>query len=382
MASIPRIMVVDPTKRLGDIVRAALAMLDRRHIMVEIPTANEALDEVFRSEIDLAVTAYMLDESMNGIEWAERAIREQAGAPIIVAAAPTDTKPDPNKLKQAPFQYIVYTSGEPFLRAVRIGLDGEEVVAAEEGMGQAHLDLGPIPRLDEDAARAILMGTIRDLGAIGGLISDRAGRIVVDEGATSYIDKTMVTTMLGPSFAQSVKIAPLVGGSGWTLKYFEGERYLLFALALGYHYFAVFLVDADDKFAFGNITRSGRRDINKIIDLLGEQAWVYETAPSSTAETEIAVAEPVAEDSAVEAPAPAAEAASTPDPEELAAKLFATPLEPIDDLDVDALFGQQADENAFEDIFADDALTASADLLDDDDSVSYEEAQNMGLLGD
>lgn len=381
MAPIPRIMVVDPTERLGDIVRAALAMLNRRHIMVEIPTADAALDEVFRSEIDLAVTAYMLDESMNGIEWAERAIREQAGAPIIVAASPDDPRPDPTRLKNAPFQHIIYTSGEPFLRAVRIGLDGEEVVAAEEGMGQAQLDLGPIPKLDVDAARAILIGTIRDLGAIGGLISDRAGRIVVDEGATSYVDKTLLTTMLGPSFAQSVKIARQVGGNGWTLKYYEGKRYSLFALALGYHYFALFLVDADDKFAFGNITRSGRRDINKIMELLGEAAWIYETTPEAVVETETAVAEPEAEVSAA-APAPVAEAPPVAEPEDLAAKLFATPLDPIDNLDVDALFDQQADEDAFEDVFADDVIETGTDLLDDDDSVSYEEAQNMGLLGD
>ncbi len=377
MASIPRIMVLDTKNRLGNIVRAAMNMLDRRYIMIEIPSPDEALDEVFRMEIDLAVTAYKLDDTMNGIEWAERAIRERAGVPIIVATSDEDLQPSASRVQDTPFQFIPYTSGEQFLRSIRIGLDGEHVVAAEDTEHRAHLDLGPVPQLDLGRAAAILKNSIRDLGAIGALISDRAGRIVVDEGATSYIDKAEVAAMLGPNFAQAVKVAPQVGGSGWTMNYIEGDRYNLFALAIGYHYFLLYLVDAANKYVFGNITRTGRRDVNKIIDMLGDAAWHY----SQTAEPEVVLAaEPVAPVvEAVIAEEPAAEA---PAPEELASKLFEEQLEPVDNLDLDVLFSQQADEAAFADLFSADQLELDDDLLADQGSVSYEEAQNMGLLGD
>lgn len=381
MASIPRIMVVDTSNRLGDLVRAAMAMLDRRYIMVEIPTPQEALDEVFRTEIDLAVTAYMLDGTMSGTEWAERAIREQAGAQIIVAASDNDPKLEPAKLKTMPFQYIAYTAGEHFLRAIRIGLDGQEVVEAEEGQSAVALDLGPIPTLDIDHARGVLLEAIREIGAIGGLISDRAGRIVVDEGATGYIDKTQMTALFGPTFAQAVKVAPQVGGNGWSLKYYEGDRYNLFTLAAGYHYFMLFLVESSDKLAFGAVTRYGRQGAKRIIDILGDKAWAY--ADIQAVATEMAAPiEAVVVATMPEVIPPRVVEQPITDTAELASKLFEEKLEPIADLDLDALFGQAQDDAAFGDLFSEEALTGDDLLLTDDNTVSYEEAQDMGLLGD
>lgn len=381
MASIPRIMVVDTSNRLGDLVRAAMAMLDRRYIMVEIPTPQEALDEVFRTEIDLAVTAYILDGTMSGTEWAERAIREQAGAQIIVAASDNDPKLEPAKLKTMPFQYIAYTAGEHFLRAIRIGLDGQEVVEAEEGQSAVALDLGPIPALDIDHARGVLLEAIREIGAIGGLISDRAGRIVVDEGATGYIDKTQMTALFGPAFAQAVKVAPQVGGNGWSLKYYEGDRYNLFTLAAGYHYFMLFLVESSDKLAFGAVTRYGRQGAKRVIDILGDKAWAY--ADIQAAATEVAAPiEVVVVATMPEVIPPRVIEQPITDTAELASKLFEEKLEPIADLDLDALFGQAQDDAAFGDLFSEEALTNDNLLLTDDNTVSYEEAQDMGLLGD
>lgn len=381
MASIPRIMVVDTTNRLGDLVRAAMAMLDRRYIMVEIPTPQEALDEVFRTEIDLAVTAYILDGTMTGTEWAERAIREQAGAQIIVASSDSDPKMDAAKLKAMPFQYISYTAGEHFLRAIRIGLDGHEVVEAEEGQSAVSLDLGPIPNLDIDHTRGVLLEAIREIGAIGGLVSDRAGRIVVDEGATGYIDKNQMTALFGPTFAQAIKVAPQVGGNGWSLKYYEGDRYNIFTLAAGYHYFMMFLVESSDKLAFGAVTRYGRQGAKRIIDMLGERAWGYTEAQPVA---EVAVAEPVVAAKVVtEIVAPVIiEQQPITDTAELASKFYEDKLEPVGDLDLDAIFGQAQDDAMFGDLFSEEAFLKSDLMLADDNSVSYEEAQDMGLLGD
>lgn len=380
MASIPRIMVVDTTTRLGDLVRAAMAMLDRRYIMVEIPTPQEALNEVFRTEIDLAVTAYILDGTMTGTEWAERAIREQAGAQIIVAASESDPKMDAAKLKAMPFQYIPYTSGEHFLRAIRIGLDGHEVVEAEEGQSAVSLDLGPIPNLDIDHTRSVLLEAIREIGAIGGLVSDRAGRIVVDEGATGYIDKNQMTALFGPTFAQAIKVAPQVGGNGWSLKYYEGDRYNIFTLAAGYHYFMMFLVESSDKLAFGAVTRYGRQGAKRIIDMLGEKAWGYSEAQPVA---EVVVAEPVVVAKVVpEVVAPVIIEQPITDTAELASKFYEDKLEPVGDLDLDAIFGQAQDDAMFGDLFSEEAFLKSDLMLADDNSVSYEEAQDMGLLGD
>lgn len=367
MTAIPRILVVDPGNHLGPLVRAAMAMLDRRYILVEIPTANEALDEVFGTEVDLAVTSYILDGEMSGIEWAERAIRERAGAQIVVVAGHDDPRPDNALLKNVFFQFVPRASGERFLRAIRVGLDGQEVVEAEESSGEA-LDLGPVPDLDVGQARQVLIRTIGEIGAIGGLIADRAGRIVVDEGATSYIDKEQMAPLLGPAFAQVVKVSPQIGGDGFLLKYYEGDQYLLFGLSIGYHYFMMIL-QAPSRGALGSVTRYGRQGARDIVDLLGEAAWSYDTS-------EVAVPE-----EAVEEKTAAKEDTQQMTAEQITSKLMAPTLEPVGDMDIDSLFGDMpAGEDDFDDLFGDDM--ALDDLLDDDGSVSYEEAQDMGLLGD
>lgn len=384
MASIPRIIVVDAANNLGDLIRPAIIMLKRRCVLIESPSAEEALKEIeMDATIDLAVAAYQLDES-TGIEWAKTAIREQAGTPIIVIADDRDSVPSSDVLNNIPnqIQFLQNFSGEDLLRALRIGLDGEEVVKAEEGL-VATVDLGPIPPLDADAVLPILRETTRDIGALGALVSDRSGRLVVDEGATGYINKSQIAALLGPSFAQLAKIAPDVGGDTWGLRYIEGERYNIFALGIGYHYFMLFLVDASNRGAMGAVMNFGRKGANKITDeLLGDSAWTF----SAAATQPIAATPPPPKASTpapaeVKSPPPVVQETPAAAPIEMPA-LFESDLEPVGDLDLDVLFGQDLTDDAFEDVFSSDLLDGSASDIGADSSVSYEEAQNMGLLGE
>ncbi len=386
MPSIPRIIVVDAANNLGDLIRPAITMLKRRCVLIESPSAEEALKEIeMDATIDLAVAAYQLDES-TGIEWAKTAIREQAGTPIIVIADDSDSVSNevlnniPNQI-----QFLQNFSGEDLLRALRIGLDGEEVVQAEEGL-VATVDLGPIPPLDADAVLPILRETTRDIGALGALISDRSGRLVVDEGATGYINKSQIAALLGPSFAQLAKIAPDVGGDTWGLRYIEGERYNIFALGIGYHYFMLFLVDASNRGAMGAVMNFGRKGANKITDeLLGDGAWTFSAAATqpivATPPPTVAATAPTPAPTEAKSPPPVAQETPAAAPVEMPA-LFESDLEPVDDLDLDVLFGQDLTDDAFEDVFSSDLLDGSASNIGADSSVSYEEAQNMGLLGE
>ncbi len=375
MSAIPRILVVDTSNHLGHIVRASMFLLNRQYVLVEIPTAEEALSEVIDTAITLAVVTYPLDGSMTGLEWATRAIRQRAGARIIVVAAENDPEPDATLLESSNFQYVSYTAGEQFLRALRIGLDGPSVVAAEEaskGSDSAALDLGPIPKLNLDRARTVLLDAVREIGALGvgvlgGLVADRAGRIVVDEGATSQIDKEQVTPLLGPSFAQAIRMSPHLGGKSWLMKYYEGDAYQLFALSAGYHYYMLLLV-APSRGALGAVMRYGRQAARDISLLLGDAAWEYH---------EPQVALPAAVSAPVIAPEPEPPVMT---PQEITTKLMAPTLEPVGDLDIDALFANAEGGNEF-DLFGGGDGSEIGDLLDDG-TLSFEEARNMGLLGD
>lgn len=375
MASIPRIMVVDSTRELGTTLRSVLSMLDRQYILLELPTTEAALTEMRLSNVDLVVTTYATDGTMNGIEFGARAIREQAGTPIVIVASPGDPLASElgDELHEKPFRYVPYPPEDRFIKEVRFGLDGVEVAAAQET--PAGFDLGPIPTLDVDKARNSMISTIRELsatGCLGGIIADRIGRIVVDEGATGYVDKAMIAALIGPSFANAAKIGPQIGGHGWSMKYFDGERYDLFALALGLHYFMFFVFDGTKRPAFGSVTRYGREGADKVIELLGEAAWSY------TARAEPVVKVP-AKKSTSPLPAVAAKADAKPAPEPPKPRVDEPIFEPIKDLNLDVLLGQKVDDGGMGDLFSLDQLGEEVFGIQGDE-VSFEEAQNMGLL--
>lgn len=376
MASIHRIMVIDTRAHLSDLVRAAMSMLGRRYAIYEVPSAESALDEIARVEFDLVVAAYTLDGTMNGLEFAKRAIRERAGVAIVIVAAENDPMIDTDQLEELPIQFMPYPPGEKFVRALRVGLDGADVVEASEGI--VEVDLGPIPTLDVDKARTILVNTMREVGAIGGLIADRTGRVVVDE-RTGYIDKSLIAGVLGPTFAHAPKIAPQIGGQGWSLKFYDGNRYDLFALSLGYHYFAAFLFDDNKSGVFGAMTRFGRLGADAIIKLLGDSAWTFEQPAPVPVPTSPTAPRPGSRPPKhATQPLPKLEVAPT------APAIVDEPiLEPVGELDLDLLFGQSTpDEVSFDDLFSNDQ-PADLDLGNiHGDKMSFEEAQNMGLLGD
>ncbi|GIK62939.1 MAG: hypothetical protein BroJett018_07330 [Chloroflexota bacterium] len=376
MASIHRIMVIDTRAHLSDLVRAAMSMLGRRYAIYEVPSAESALDEIARVEFDLVVAAYTLDGTMNGLEFAKRAIRERAGVAIVIVAAENDPMIDTDQLEELPIQFMLYPPGEKFVRALRVGLDGADVVEASEGI--VEVDLGPIPTLDVDKARTILVNTMREVGAIGGLIADRTGRVVVDE-RTGYIDKSLIAGVLGPTFAHAPKIAPQIGGQGWSLKFYDGNRYDLFALSLGYHYFAAFLFDDNKSGVFGAMTRFGRLGADAIIKLLGDSAWTFEQPAPVPVPTSPTAPRPGSRPPKhATQPLPKLEVAPT------APAIVDEPiLEPVGELDLDLLFGQSTpDEVSFDDLFASNQ-PVDLDLGNiHGDKMSFEEAQNMGLLGD
>lgn len=380
MASIPRILVVDTKGQLADIVRAGMTMLHRPHILVDVPSGRDAVDEIVQFSFDLMVTALSLENGATGIDLAERAIREQAGTPILVVAQQGDESPPSSDITGKPFHFVEHPAGDQFLRALRIGLDGEEVVQAEENVS-TEFDIGPIPNINLNGARDHIHGILIDSGAIGAMLCDRVGRILVEEGAMGYVDKSVVATALGPSFPQAIKIGPQIGGTGWSLKYYTGDRYSLFALAAGYHHFVIFLFDAAQTAAIGAMTRYGRSGIHDLIDQIGPDAWTYVEEVVVTDREDFVddvPAEPVIEKRRTSTIQLDEVLPGEPEEEKSVFEEVEPFLEPVDELDLDALFGQDVSDG--DDLFGD--LEDETSFTFGEEGVSFDEAQDMGLLGD
>lgn len=376
MASIQRVMVVDAKNRLGATVRTVMSLLDRRYILLEIPTVEAALAEISLSNLNLLVTGYKADGSMNGIDFAQRAIREQAGLPILMLGEEDD--PSHGELDDVlggipSIQYIEYPYEERLLRGLRIGLDGADIVAAEEGTSALGLDLGEVPPIDIDKVRTEVIATLRELsfnGCMGGFVSDRVGRIVIDE-ATGYVDKAMIAATFGPEFANATKISTQVGGNSWSMKYYDGPSYDLFALALGFHYFVVFIFDGTKRPAWAAITRFGREGADKIINVMGDAAWSYhapEAKPKRQVTEKVAI-------QPHETSAKAAAPVKVEKEEPPAPKIAEFQLQPVENFDINDILAGDVDGELD---LLDDSLDFS--FSGDPDSIGFEDARNMGLL--
>jgi len=380
MASVQRVLVVDKSEQLSNIVRGALTLMDRHFILVQVPTAADALAELVNAQVDLLITTYTLSDS-TGADLAARAIRESAGTPIMILADPNDPPIDAQTLENAPYMYLVRPVGEQFLRALRVGLDGEAIVEAQESnAGGSALELGPLPNIDIEALRPQVDTLIVDTGAMGVFVADRLGHIVyTDEltGKNYFFDVQTCVANLAPQFSRTVDLRDLLGGNAGALQHFDGDKYDVFALSLGLHYFIGLIFDGSKRPAFGGVTNFGRKIAESITDSIGPDAWSFrrsvqttQTMPAVSASQDI-----VTSLDAEDANSTAISSEETQDTQPMLADELN--LEPVEDLDVDKLFSQSIDEGDFENVFG----------SDDDDifsstggSVSFDEAMNMGLL--
>jgi DNA-binding NarL/FixJ family response regulator len=379
MPSIPRIVVVDARPVIARIMHGAMALLSRQYILIEVPTAEDAWDEALRSDVALLVTAYGIPGEMNGIQLATRISHESLGTPVIVLAEENDPLLDRQALEEAPFQYFVRPVAEPFLRGLRVALDGEAAIAAEETKPAAETDLGPIPPINVNKLSNIVMPLMRDVGAMGVILADRTGRVLVDQGATGYIDREKLAVIMGPAFARSADVSPLVGGNAWTMHYYDGERLDVFGLSLGIHYFMCLIFEGSNRGAFGAVTMFGRRAADQMIEMIGEAAYLLkkpEPLPPPKQEEPVAqMAEPPARKRKR-----GDEAAAVPGPAEV--HPVEPTVEPVAAIDVDALFRQSIDENVAATMFDPEALSdlAASLLSDEEERVGYDEAIDMGIL--
>lgn len=379
MASVPRILVVDPHNQIGIILRGAMTMLNRRYILVEVPTAQDALTELTNSDLDLLVSAFALPDS-TGVELAARSIRESAGTPVIILADVGDPELEPEIVQNAPYTYLMRPVGEQFIRALRIGL-GEAVVAEETSGGSAvsSLDLGPLPELDQRMLQDHIMGMVRETMSAGVFVADRLGRVVFSWGQTGYFDINACAAVLSQHFTNTVHIRELISGTSWSLQYFDGEDYDLFALSLGLHYFVVLINDGSNKMAFSAVIRDGRKGAESIADHIGPEAWTYRKQAASRMTQTIAVPAPSQIETTLDAmdeePLEPADLPLDLQPTQPFSPAEEIVLEPIQNLDVDKLFGQNVDESQFDDLFSEDDLNFSGA-----NGISFEEAMNMGIL--
>jgi len=337
----PRILLVDDQRQVSRVLRASLELSGREYLVSEVASAEEALAEMDRAPIDLLVTDLRLP-AMSGLQLVEQAKRVNPNLHTILISGNASEE----VRRQAEALGVVAFLPKPvgtnhFLEIVETAL---EVAEEQEAEGrQQELNL----------LRTQLDDLRRQVGAEATYLIDERGEVVVQSGEVSApaIKDSLVPLMAALRAAQAVSTT-LGTDSPASFHHIDGETHDIYLVSVGEEHGLV-IVHRGQQAAgqLGSVMHYGRRASEVLSVLLQDQAPAVEpdmAAPAEPVEWE----EVVAEEKKVEI---------QPDQLEAAAS--------------------QVDAGGAED-FWEKASEESMKPEADQDSLTYEQAQELGLLED
>ncbi len=389
MPSLPRIITVDPTWTIARVVRAAMDLMDRAVIQVDVPGGTEALEEIGRGGTHLVVTALDIGDEMKGFELALR-VKQTAPETGVVILADID---DPESLDEetasnSPFVYMHRPVDiRRFLNVILAGLNGEDLTTAlvAPQITASAIDRGPVPRIEIGKAQQTLDTLLHDVGGMAVVLADRTGEVLLERGAVGFLNRAQLTNALLPAVSTTIDIGEVIGGQPNALQFFDGEDKDVFVFSVGLHHFLCVIFDGQaGARQFGIVKSRGGKAAEDLIALLGANAFIIEKARPVVKEEATAPARPgkkgkrATEEQEKLEPVIERPTVAVPEPEPLK-------LEPIANLDLD-IFSQLADldESQADDLFDPEKLAEIAEEQSRHKGgpISFEEAQELGIVAD
>lgn len=385
MVDIPRIITLDPTGATGRALRSVLVLLDISCTHVDVPTAAQAMSEL-NGGASLLICAYALDFD-TGPVIASAVYASRPGVEVIVLSNEDDPD-DEAEAAESDTAFVVMRRPlrpELFIRAIEAAIEGRSVREAirrptTSASSSATETASPVPSLDVKAAGAVLERLQVDVGARSVLLATRTGELLVERGLSGSLNKDQLIAALSPSLTTGRGVKDVLGGQLSSLQFFDGEEYDVFVLSAGLHHFICIVYDGQGgQRNFGAVNRFGRRATEDVIAIIGAGAFIWEPA-RTTAEPAIRRTmhvKPIKIEEQFEMPLAKAEIIdTTPAPD----VVDETPLlAPIENLDLDALFGDVGGEDSG--LFDLDSLS---DLTQQPSQgkgkLSWDQAKEIGLI--
>ncbi len=389
MAATPRLLTIDPTGAVARLTRAALELTDSSVIQVDAPGSAEALAELERAAFQVVVVAQTLDDERDGLSLvADIITAELPTRCIVIAEADDHDDVDLDRISAAGVAYLRRPlDAQQMVRVLLAGLDGRDVVAAAAPPMrriESEHDYGAVPRLDVNFANQTLDTLLSAVGAMAAVIIARNGEILVEKGAVGYLNREELSAALLPMVRSNIEMGQIVGGSSSALQFYDGERFDIFVLSIGFHHFICLIYDGQGGVRqFGAVNRYGQRAAKDLTVSLGAGAYMLAQAeveeparrrPAAKRQTiEIESLEPLAraEEFTLDEPAEAVE----PPPVQ---PMF----QPIEDFDPNIFQSLDSlDISAADDMFDPDKLAEiAAENRRGSKLTSYDEATELGLL--
>ncbi len=398
--ALPRIITVDPLGNIPNEVRGAISLLDRLAVQIDLPSAQDALEELSHRPANLVVAAWEPGSDMRGWELAAKIKKQSPDTAILVIADYDDVELDEEMRSASPFVYM-HRPLDPalFLRLVTAGLDGKDIFEAvmppaSEKLGSVGQQFGPVPTIANDKldkAKTLVHNLLSDLNAMAILLVTREGKVLIEQGTIGYMNREELASNLVPASVSHLTLREMVGGNASVLQFYDGESYDLFVLSVGLHHALVIVFDGQrGSRELGPVRNFGRRTTEDLIGLLGAEAWLM-SAPTPQEEevseqrrgrVRTTVVKREEEEPVLLARADIVEEPQNALPEVETPKLQ---LEAIEgDIDLDLLFGDAPEGGEVDSLFSLDVLEEELSKVEDKSlggKLDWDKAKELGLLG-
>ncbi len=388
MEDVKQVLVVDDYFQMLEFLRSVLEFSHHEYQVLAVPSAEEGLLELRRTEFDLVITDVRLP-GMSGFDLVRKVKDLNPEIPIIMITG--------------------YSSEQGKKEADELGvkryfkkpLDPDELLATVHSVlyGTAEIE----PERVEEVETADLSSDVQrrletlrsDTGARYVMLSSAEGDILYDGGAGQALDLQSLVIGITDSMQASFRLAAqLESSEPFTIQYQAGQKFDMYLANLGLDYFLAIFFDSEVRRGrLGTIWVFAQRAINDLQGLLAGQ--------------ESAVSEPI-EQSEAPTPPPAITSTKTNPPKtddkETSNPLTSSPeavVEPVDVIDeesdiestqevepltladIQAYLGIEATtdgESIDLDSFWNEALEDTAEGSADGSGMSLDEARKQGLI--
>ncbi|MCA9898886.1 MAG: response regulator [Ardenticatenaceae bacterium] len=367
MADVKQILVVDDHFEMLEFLRSMLELSNQDCEVLAVPSAEEGLLELRRSQFDLLITDVRLP-GMSGFDLVRRVKALGRDIPVIMITAYSSSQGKKEANELGVYRYFQKPlDTDSVLTAVHTALHGESVILPANTSLTTNLAETAV---SDDLQRRLDALRV-DTGAVNLTLASAMGEILFSAGDNSQLDLPKLVGIVADNLSNSFLLADELGAAEpFTLQYHMGGEFEFYCANVNRHYFLTLFFDmAARRGRIGTIWVFTQRAIKDLQQLLpAHDALALAAKPAAPSER----VEPVVETAV---PTPPPPAMPEPEPAPPADYLDIAPDELMDLL---ATADGPAEETADLDAFWD--MSGADDSTESTRGISLEEALQRGLI--
>ncbi|MCB8965721.1 MAG: response regulator [Ardenticatenaceae bacterium] len=264
MADVKQILVVDDHFEMLELLRSMLEVSGHEFEVLAVPSAEEGMLELLRTNFDLVITDVRLP-GMSGFDFVRRIRRRHSDMPVIMITAYSSPQGQTEANELGVYRYFrkpLDTDG--MLTAVRTALYGESIPTPEpEPMLTVDFTVPDIVRKRLDLLRA-------DTGASGLVLATTQGQLLLELGEQRRLEIPKLIVTIAQNIRNSFALAEQLGEtSHFTLQYHAGQSVELYNANIGQDFFiSLFYSAGARRGRIGTIWVFAQRAIKELVELL------------------------------------------------------------------------------------------------------------------